>query len=527
MDSIYNSTQHLKEALKAYGMKNNCPYVVVNSSKTRFGAKCKNVDCPMQLTAYKHQDGFVHVKVCHLQHSPYCMETKTATTSAIKSACRSLVSIQLKPKEVVNYIEYTHGATTTYHTAWKALNEINNEKQLEDDKSFQLISNFLRQLEILNPGSHVSLEALADGQTFYRTFLCLKAATNAFEFCRPIIVLDACHIKSQYKGIIMSACSHDGEGHIVPLAIAIGDKEDQANWMYFVTHLKLAIPRIGDPGIVVMTDRHRGLKNAITSILPNSHQSICAFHLEKNVICHFKSKFDGKVHAASKATTKKEFEDALNYIAAINANAAAYLHLQNPTEWSAAMFPVPRFGCTTSNSAESLNAWMLPLREGSHLCVLAGWVSYVATKFYTRYMKYQNIQEYLPLTTQNILKENIFGGARQEIKQFHPSSFELKNRYTGLSQVVMLNEKTCTCGKFQEFQFPCLHAAIAITKADIPYEQFMDKTYLTVSLQQLYSSHITPVNTDGLTPDGIVLPPNITRVVGRRKKKRIRSNGER
>jgi hypothetical protein len=130
MDSIYNSTQHLKEALKAYGMKNNCPYVVVNSSKTRFGAKCKNVDCPMQLTAYKHQDGFVHVKVCHLQHSPYCMETKTATTSAIKSACRSLVSIQLEPKEVVNYIEYTHGATTTYHTAWKALNESGNEKQL-------------------------------------------------------------------------------------------------------------------------------------------------------------------------------------------------------------------------------------------------------------------------------------------------------------------------------------------------------------------------------------------------------------
>jgi hypothetical protein len=35
MDSIYNSTQHLKEALKAYGMKNYCPYVVVNSSKTK------------------------------------------------------------------------------------------------------------------------------------------------------------------------------------------------------------------------------------------------------------------------------------------------------------------------------------------------------------------------------------------------------------------------------------------------------------------------------------------------------------
>jgi hypothetical protein len=175
---------------------------------------------------------------------------------------------------------------------------------LEDDKSFQLISNFLRHLEILNPGSHVSLEALADGQTFYRTFLCLKAATNAFEFCRPIIVLDACHIKSQYKGIIMSACSHDGEGHIVPLAIAIGDKEDQTNWMYFVTHLKLVIPRIGDPGSVAMTDCLRDSRKC-NNIHPAKLTPVnLCISFEKNVICHFKSKFDGKVHAASKATTK-------------------------------------------------------------------------------------------------------------------------------------------------------------------------------------------------------------------------------
>jgi hypothetical protein len=262
-ESVFETIQQLRDELKVCAVVNNFSFVVVNSNKSRFDSKCQNSVCPFRVTAYKQQDGLVHVKQCNMQHSPYCMETKTASTSAIKTIAKPLAFMNVKPKEIAQYIGCNHGVATKYSTAWKALHEMKQESMLEDDSSFQLITHFLQLVEIYNPGSYTSLDLEADGETFYRTFLCLHAARDAFHACRPIIILDACHMKSQYRGIIMCACSHDGEGRIVPLAIAISDKENQDNWMYFVSHLKEAIPSIENPGTVTMGDQNAGLKNAL------------------------------------------------------------------------------------------------------------------------------------------------------------------------------------------------------------------------------------------------------------------------
>jgi len=170
----------------------------------------------------------------------------------------------------------------------------------------------------------------------------------------------------------MSACAHDGEGKIVPLAFAIVEIENMENWKYFLVNLRISISQLGEQGIVLMHDREKGLHEAQSSILPTSYKSICVFHLEKNVNSTFKSKFQGKIWAAAKATTVRDFELAMQKLKEMNEDAAAYLRDADPTRWAAALFPTPRFGLTTSNSAESLNSWIEPLRTKSHLSFLAG-----------------------------------------------------------------------------------------------------------------------------------------------------------
>ena len=50
----------------------------------------------------------------------------------------------------------------------------------------------------------------------------------------------------------MSACSHDSEGKIAPLAIGIADIENELNWIYFLRFLAKCIPELKTSGMVIM-----------------------------------------------------------------------------------------------------------------------------------------------------------------------------------------------------------------------------------------------------------------------------------
>ncbi len=79
----------------------------------------------------------------------------------------------------------------------------------------------------------------------------------------------------------MSACTHDGEGVILPLAIALAEIENLKNWVFFLYNLHLAIPNINRLEIVLMHDREKGIPGAKAEIFPDLHDSNCVFHIEK------------------------------------------------------------------------------------------------------------------------------------------------------------------------------------------------------------------------------------------------------
>jgi MULE transposase domain len=76
---------------------------------------------------------------------------------------------------------------------------------------------------------------------------------------------------------------HDGEGRLVPLAIGLAEFEIDNHRFYFIKMLSTAIPEINKEGMVIIHNREKGLNNAQVALLPRSHESICVFHLEKNV----------------------------------------------------------------------------------------------------------------------------------------------------------------------------------------------------------------------------------------------------
>lgn len=45
--------------------------------------------------------------------------------------------------------------------------------------------------------------------------------------CRPLVGLDACHLKGKFSGHILSATARDGNDNIFPVALSLVEEENK------------------------------------------------------------------------------------------------------------------------------------------------------------------------------------------------------------------------------------------------------------------------------------------------------------
>ena len=57
-------------------------------------------------------------------------------------------------------------------------------------------------------------------------YICLEACKRGFKSgCRPILCLDACHLKGEYEGQLLCAIGLDGNDDMFPIAYAVAKAE--------------------------------------------------------------------------------------------------------------------------------------------------------------------------------------------------------------------------------------------------------------------------------------------------------------
>jgi hypothetical protein len=62
---------------------------------------------------------------------------------------------------------------------------------------------------------------------------------------------------------LLVAVTRDGNNKTLPLAWAIVPGESTEHWSWFLEHLEQAFPVMGSPGLTLISDREKGLKNAV------------------------------------------------------------------------------------------------------------------------------------------------------------------------------------------------------------------------------------------------------------------------
>ncbi|KAL3689750.1 hypothetical protein R1sor_016059 [Riccia sorocarpa] len=200
--------------------------------------------------------------------------------------------------------------------------------------------------------------------------------------------MDACHTKNnKYATLLFLATAVDGNNNILILAYGIAPVEDRETWSWFVGNLKNAIHGLASPNVLIVSDRQKGLVDAVAEELPSNEHVHCTFHLRMNLKRHFGAQVSQYFHRLIYAETKDIFEDALKGLEERFPNgkeAVQYINGIDRTKFARYAMKLPRYGRVTSNSVECMNGIFLKLRvyAARHL-IFEVW-TYMMRKFYKR-----------------------------------------------------------------------------------------------------------------------------------------------
>ena len=128
---------------------------------------------------------------------------------------------------------------------------------------------------------------------------------DALRYVRPVISLDAAHLKSKYKGILYVASVLSGNDDVYPIGfmISIGN-ETKESWTKMLKLLKTACPIITNVEnqypFMFISDRGKGLVPAIKEVFPANREASCAFHISENVKKKYGTEVSSKIMAMAK-----------------------------------------------------------------------------------------------------------------------------------------------------------------------------------------------------------------------------------
>ena len=151
---VFENIQEVRNKLKLHSLMSGCAYYLNRSKPGRLDAVCPSVSqeraqiCNFRLTAYRKADGYVRIKQCILEHSPFCPAMRMASGWAIKQKVQLYVANfkTVRPRDVQNMLLFDHNTTSHYQTVWNGLQKARKEEILENDKSFQLLAGYFRNI---------------------------------------------------------------------------------------------------------------------------------------------------------------------------------------------------------------------------------------------------------------------------------------------------------------------------------------------------------------------------------------------
>ncbi|XP_027071669.1 uncharacterized protein [Coffea arabica] len=356
---------------------------------------------------------------------------------------------------------------------YRTLRKVRDTIQGSYDKQYTMLESFCGELRRANPGFTVFIEIDIDEDgvsRFRKLYMCLEPIKRDFlAGCRKWIGLDGCFLKGPYGGQLLSAVGMDDDNKMFPLAMSVVGAENYDNWNWFLGLLVQDLKIEDSSCWCIMTDKQKGLLQAVRDKLPQAEHRYCVQHLYTN----FKQMHRGlalkdRLWRCARVSYMTQFKAKMEIMNQESKDAYAWLDEKDPNTWSMAHFKIG-LDCNilVNNMCESFNSVILKARSLPIIGLLCPAIFDILEKakkeqcicicYYAGTMKYQICYPF------------------------------------GDQFVVDLGSKTCTCRKWQLRGTPYGHAVAAIYKRRDKPEKNVAPIYWKSTYMKSYEPMLNPI----------------------------------
>ncbi|XP_058217459.1 uncharacterized protein LOC131328540 [Rhododendron vialii] len=516
-------------------------YSFAKNEKDRVTAFCKDTDCKWRVHVRLDKvSDYFYIRSFDNVHSCGASVLTTKHLRASSSMIGRLMSadirttLQKRPVDVVTSLNGLYCVDVPYKRAWKGVDKGRSEAFGDYDASFDELRWYREAVRNSDPKSVFEIEVDNETNRFQRLFVTFSACIYGFKHLRSLLFLDGTFLKGNFKGTLLSASAKDGDKGLFPLCIGVADSESKENWLGFMKKLRNILD--GDTrSIVFVSDRNAGIKAAVPRVFPLGFHGYCLYHLKNNIRGRltggrnkYKEHVIGLFSLCAYTLNEMKFNEEMARLKKAGGEARIRNFLADlPYEhWANVFFPGQRYGEMWSNLAECFNSW---IEKERHLPITQ-LVDQVRIKLMQQMCcRKQTAAKWCQVLCPTM--DEALAIAFQESKAWEVkfSSPDVLEVLCDPSVKVDIGRHSCTCTQWQLNVVPCVHAVCAIKKSGKSLNACVDRYFHVECYWEAYSRPIMPVPTlwkPEVADDAVILPPLSRKPLGRNKKKRIRSFGE-
>ena len=296
-----SSKRALVRAIRKFHIEKNKRIRTVDSSQSKFRAKCRNPNCMWELYAVPtRSDSAWVIRKCPFLHTCTSAAAMVDHDQLTSQLIADIIVPELKENmgmsiKTVGGIVRTRfpGVKPTYNKLWRGRETAMAMLFGSWSGAYALLPRLLNAIRTSNPGSKTALQSdpteNPNVRKFIRAAWAFGPCIEAFRFMRPVISIDASFLHGRYQGRHLVVAAYDADNQLLPLAFGLVESESGENWGWFMRWLRQEV--VGDRPICVISDRHKGIKHVFNSPLFgwNEHQKqavhrLCVQHVSENLL---------------------------------------------------------------------------------------------------------------------------------------------------------------------------------------------------------------------------------------------------
>ncbi|XP_026378334.1 uncharacterized protein LOC113272751 [Papaver somniferum] len=426
--------------------------------------------------------GHLFLKTYNGEHTCYAgYSDGTKDDSVTRELVKSLIFDQIeqnpnkKCRDIVREFKSDYGLELSYDQVHAGKELCLKELYGEDTKSYTDLVWWCEAVKKHDPRSRDDL--VIKGGQFKSLFLAFDTCISGFEYCRPVLFLDATFLTGKFRGCLMAATGKNANNGIFPLAYAF---EEQ---------------------LCGKTNKKKGEHGAAMDL--------------------FKQCFYSSTH--------KGFHEGMQKLKDMGCDGLHKFLSDLPVEcWSNAHCLGCRYGDMCSNIADSFNSWIKEAK-GMPIATLVNWIRLkIMDHMSKRKLKGATYKGFICPRLEKKVMASIRAGVQWRITKSGDMEWEVfDGKYTHAVNIAKFH---CSCRVWFTEQFPCDHAIACMHSSKINVYEYINPFFSISSFRAPYDRPIKPIpdydNTIDVATGNIVNPPTVLgKKPGRPKKKRIPNTG--